>query len=105
MRTAHAEKTTIMAKMILMMMTIIIMMMTIMMMMMTKMITMMLNLYNEKHTTGDEDGAGREDDHLAELEELCLLLVLHHTHNQDGHTWKTHKKITNSILFGAQVLD
>ena len=62
------------------------------------MISMMLNLYNEKHAAGDEDGTGREDDQLAELEELCLLLVLHHTHYQDGHTWNTHKKITNSIL-------
>ena len=65
-------------------------MMTIIMMMMTKIITMILNLYNEKQTAGDEDGAGREDDQLAELEELCLLLVLHHTHYQDGHTWNTH---------------
>ena len=70
-----------------------------------KMISMMLNLYNEKHAAGDEDGTGREDDQLAELEELCLLLVLHDTHYQDGHTWNTHKKITNSILFGAQALD
>ena len=59
------------------------------MMMMTKMITMRPNLYNEKQTAGDEDGAGREDDQLAKLEELCLLLVLHHTHDQDGHTWNT----------------
>ena len=65
--------------------------MTIIMMVMTKIITMMLNLYNEKQTAGDEDGTGREDDQLAELEELCLLLVLHHTHYQDGHTWKTQK--------------
>ena len=63
--------------------------MTIVMMMMTKMITMRPNLYNEKQTAGDEDGAGREDDQLAKLEELCLLLVLHHTHDQDGHTWNT----------------
>ena len=80
-------------------------MMTIMVMMMTKMITLMLNLYNEKHAASDEDGTGREDDQLAELEELCLLLVLHHTNYQDGHTWNTHKNITNSILFGAQALD
>ena len=82
MRTAQAERTLITAKMILMRMTIV-------MMMMTKMITMRPTLYNEKQTAGDEDGAGREDDQLAKLEELCLLLVLHHTHDQDGHTWNT----------------